>query len=307
MTPSEGAPIPEPDVAAGTPVVVGVDGSASALHAVDTAAREASLRGCPLRVVHVFIWPALHVPLGPSALGPADGGLRNLARQTVTEAVQRARAAAPEVEVTHAVVNGEALTALEAESRSARLIVVGSRGLGGFIGLLVGSTAVHLSAYSHCPLLVVREQSAQGDGRVVLGVDGSPGGRAAIDFAFAHAALHGTGILALHAWSDWSVQAPPPDDPAEPYAAEPGALAGGEQRLLAELMAGRAEHHPEVTVEHRVVKGGAREALIAASEGAALVVVGARGRGGFTGLLLGSVSQALLHHAHSPVAVVRPT
>lgn len=81
--------------------------------------------------------------------------------------------------------------------------------------------------------------------------------------------------------------------------------ATGEERLLAEALAGRMERGPGIAVEHRLVRGGAREALIEASRGAGLLIVGARGRGGFAGLLLGSVSQALLHHAHCPVAVVR--
>jgi nucleotide-binding universal stress UspA family protein len=99
--------------------------------------------------------------------------------------------------------------------------------------------------------------------------------------------------------------APAPQDASTPYANPPGALAAEEERLLSEALAGRQERYPGVVVEHRVVHGGTREALIEASRSAQLVVVGARGRGGFAGLLLGSVSQALLHHAHGPVAVVR--
>jgi nucleotide-binding universal stress UspA family protein len=286
------------------PVVVGVDGSPSSLDAVDLAAREARLRGCGLKVVHAFIWPAMHVPLGPSPLGPAEGGLRNLVGRMVAEAVERARSVAPEVEVTNAVVTGEPLTVLEAQSRTAALVVVGSRGLGGFVGLLLGSTAVHLAAHSHCPVLVVRDQSRPAR-QIVLGVDGSPAGDAAVEFAFAEAALRGTGIVALHAWTLWNAAAPPPQDPAMPYSYEPGMLTDGEERLLAEALADRRERYPSIWVEHTVVRGGAREALIEASRNAGLLVVGARGRGGFAGLLLGSVSQALLHHAHCPVAVVR--
>ncbi|MBW1603703.1 universal stress protein [Streptomyces sp. JJ66] len=286
------------------PVVVGVDGSQSSLDAVSVAAREARLRQCELKVVHAFIWPAMHVPLGPSSLGPADGGLRNMAEQLVAEAVERARSVAPEVEVSSAVVSGEALTVMEAQSRTASLVVVGSRGMGGFVGLLVGSTAVHLAAHGRCPVLVVRGESDR-TGPVLLGTDGSPAGESAVEFAFEEASLRGTGVTALHAWTPWKVAAPQPQDPAAPYALEPGMLAAGEERLLAEAVAGQRERYPEVTVEHSVVRGGAREALIEASENAGLVVLGARGRGGFTGLVLGSVSQALLHHAHCPVAVVR--
>ncbi|WP_367325725.1 universal stress protein [Streptomyces sp. HUAS ZL42] len=285
-------------------VVVGVDGSASGLAAAEEAAREARLRGAGLRVVHAFIWPAMHVPLGSSSLGPPEGGIRNMVDHLLAEAVERARAAAPGVDVSHVVVTGEPLTVLEAQSRSAELVVVGSRGLGGFVGLMVGSTAVHLAAHGRCPVLVVREQPGA-DGPIVLGVDGSASGERAVDFAFAEAALRNVPLLALHAWTTWNAPMPAPQDASMPFANPPGALAGEEERLLYEALAGRRERYPGVAVEHRTVHGRTREALIEASRSAQLVVVGARGRGGFRGLLLGSVSQAVLHHAHCPVAVVR--
>ncbi|KUL22244.1 universal stress protein [Streptomyces regalis] len=285
-------------------VIVGVDGSASSLAAVEVAAREARLRGAGLRVVHAFVWPATHVPMGPSPLGPPQGGLQNMVDGLVAEALERARAGAREVEVSHVVVTGEPLTVLEAQSRAAELVVVGSRGMGGFVGLLVGSTAVHLATHGRCPVLVVRELPRD-DGPVVLGVDGSAAGQNAVDFAFAEAALRNAPLVALHAWTTWNAPMPAPQDASMPYANPPGALAKGEERLLHEALAGRQERFPGVAVEHRVVHGGTREALIDASRSAQLVVVGARGRGGFAGLLLGSVSQALLHHAHCPVAVVR--
>ncbi|GBQ01357.1 universal stress protein UspA [Streptomyces spongiicola] len=286
------------------PVVVGVDGSPSSLDAVSAAAREARLRGCGLKVVHAFVWPAMHVPLGPSPLGPADGGMRDMVGRLVAQAVERARSVAPEVEVGNAVVTGEALSVLEAESHTAPLVVVGSRGLGGFGALLLGSTAVHLAAHARCPVMVVRGR-VDDTRPVLLGADGSPSGRGAVEFAFEEAVLRGTGVVAVHAWTPWSVAVTPPQDPSMPNALEPDVLAAGEERVLAETLAGRRDGHPDVAVEHSVVRGGAREALIEASRDAGLIVVGARGRGGFAGLLLGSVSQALLHHAHCPVAVVR--
>ncbi|MFI8089511.1 universal stress protein [Streptomyces sp. NPDC086080] len=285
-------------------VIVGVDGSASSLAAVEAAAREARARKAALKVVHAFLWPAMHVPLGPSPLGPPGGGIQNSVERLVAEAVERARAAAPEVEVSDAVVAGEPLTVLEAQSRAAELVVVGSRGMGGFVGLMVGSTAVHLAAHAHCPVLVVREE-ARPDGPVVVGVDGSPAGDRAVEFAFEAAELYGTTLVALHAWTTWNAPLPAPQDPSEPYANPAEALGQEEERLLSEALAGHQERHPDVTVEHKLVHGPTREALIEASRDARLMVAGARGRGGFAGLLLGSVSQALLHHAHCPVAVVR--
>ncbi|WP_432043900.1 universal stress protein [Streptomyces cadmiisoli] len=286
------------------PVVVGVDGSASSLAAVETAAREARLRGAGLRVVHAFVWPGMHVPVDPSPLGPPEGEIRKVVERLVGEAMARARSTAPDVDVAHAVVMGEPVTVLEAQSRDAQLVVVGSRGKGGFVGLLVGSTAVHLAAHSTCPLLVVRGV-ADDTGPVMLGVDGSATGEQAVSFAFAEASLRKAPLTAVHAWTRWNAALPAPQDSAEPYANPPGRLAEQEERLLAEALAGHRERHPDVAVQHRVVHGGTREALIEASRGAQLLVVGARGRGGFAGLLLGSVSQAVLHHAHCPVAVVR--
>ncbi|MFD5972965.1 universal stress protein [Streptomyces bacillaris] len=286
------------------PVVVGVDGSASSLDAVDLAAREARLRGCGLRVVHAFVWPTMHALPGPSRLGPPGGGLRDMVGRMVAEAVERARSAEPEVAVSNTVVTGEPLTVLEAQSRKAAMVVVGSRGRGGFMGLLLGSTAVHLASHGHCPILVVRQQPRPAR-PVVLGVDGSQAGEAAVEFAFAEAALRGAPLTALHTWTLWNASLPALQDETMPYTDPPGELRDAEERLVAEALAGHGERYPGVRVEHRVVRGSARETLIEASRDAGLLVVGARGRGGFTGLLLGSVSQALLHHAHCPVAVVK--
>ncbi|MFE9880717.1 universal stress protein [Streptomyces sp. NPDC005784] len=287
----------------GNRVVVGVDGSSSSLAAVEAAAREARWRRAELRVVHA-IWPVIvpgPVPMGAAPFGPAEGVLPAAAERLVTEALHRAGDVAPEVEVTHEVVAGEALTVLELQSRDADLVVIGSRGRGGFVGMLLGSTAVYLAAHSRCPVMVVREQR-EAAGPIVLGVDGSRAGEKAVDFTFAEAALRGADIVALHVWTPDNVPVSPPQ---VPDVRGPGTVAEGEERLLAQALAGRQEKYPDVSVRHELVHGVTHEALIEASRTAQLVVVGARGRGGFTGLLLGSVSQALLHHAHCPVAVVR--
>ncbi|MFI0828087.1 universal stress protein [Streptomyces roseolus] len=294
-------------------VVVGVDGSESSSVAVETAAREARARGAALRVVHAFAWPVPYaLPrsslVGPSLSGPpsfvSEDVLREMAGGLVADAVGRARAAAPEVEVSQAVLPGDPVTVLEAQSRAAELVVVGPRGTGGFVGLPTGSTAVHLVAHGRCPVLVVRGQPRV-DGPVVLGVDGSAAGAPAVDFAFATAERRRAPLVAFHAWTTWNAPMPPPQDASAPYANPPGALAEAEEALLSEVLAGYRARYPGVVVECRVVHGRTREALIDASRSAQLMVVGARGHGGFAGLLLGSVSQALLHHAHCPVAVVR--
>ncbi|MEW1698317.1 universal stress protein [Streptomyces sp. NPDC091278] len=281
------------------PVLVGVDGSASALHAVETAAGEARSRGARLAVVHAFTWPLLPVPLGPSPYGPPGGGLRQQAQEILDTAVVRARACAPDVEVTGEIIEGEPLTVLAARSRSAALVVVGSRGVGAFTGLLLGSVAVHLAAHAGCPVLVVRGREGP-SGPVLLAVDGSPDSRAAVDFAFETARARGAEVLAVHAWAPRTG----PGDLTPLFQGEE-VIRDEEQRVLDQALAAAGERWPEVSVERRLVRGRTRSVLLAESAGAQVVVLGARGRGGFAGLLLGSVSQAMLHHAQSPVVVVR--
>ncbi|MFF9808005.1 universal stress protein [Streptomyces coeruleorubidus] len=285
------------------PVIVGVDGSASSIDAVEAAAREAHLRGAGLRIVHAFGRGPGH--LGAPSWHPADRGLEPMVRGALARAEERAHAIAPDIEITRSVVAGEALEVLEIESRSASLAVVGSRGLSGFSGLLLGSTAVHLAAHGRCPLMVVRGRPDPA-GPVVLAVDGSEAGAAAVEFAFAEAALRKVPLLAVHVWNTWSERAyEGPGDPLNAVVADADRLIQAEQHLLDETVASWRKAHPQVVVERRLVRSRIRPALIDASRGAQLVVAGARGRGGFTGLLLGSVSQALLHHAHCPVTVVR--
>ncbi|WP_225834187.1 universal stress protein [Streptomyces sp. NK08204] len=286
------------------PVVVGVDGSPSSLDAVEAAVREAALRATGLRLVHAFGWPSVHVPPGIPPWTPAAAGVRELVDGTLAKAEQRAREVEPHVDITREVTVGEPLMVLEIESRTASLVVVGSRGLGAFGGLLLGSTAVHLAAHGHCPVLVVRGKPNL-TGPVLLAVDGSPAGERAVEFAFAEASMRGAGLLALHVWNTWSERAyEGPGDPLN-MVVDIERLREEEQRLLEETLSPWLTRYPHVAVERRLVRSRIRPTLIEASHDARLVVSGARGRGGFTGLLLGSVSQALLHHAHCPVAVIR--
>ncbi|MEU0005593.1 universal stress protein [Streptomyces sp. NPDC006314] len=286
------------------PVAVGVDGSASSLEAVGAAAHEAGLRGVGLRLVHAFGWPSMHLPPGGPPWNPAMAGVRELVDGTLAKAEQRAREVAPHIEVTREVTVGEPLIVLEIESRTASLLVVGSRGLGAFGSLLLGSTAAHLAAYGRCPVLVVRGRENP-CGPLLLAVDGSPAGEPAVEFAFAEAALRGADLVALHVWNTWSE--PASEGPVDPLnvVADAERLREQEQRALDETLSPWQRSRPLVSVERRLVHSRIRPALIEASRDAQLVVVGTRGRGGFKGLVLGSVSQALLHHAHCPVAVVR--
>ncbi|MGQ5637892.1 MULTISPECIES: universal stress protein [unclassified Streptomyces] len=287
------------------PVVVGVDGSPSSLDAVETAAHEAVLSGVGLRLVHAFGWPSIHPPPGGPPWDPARAGVRELVDGTLAEAEQRARGVAPRVDITREVTVGEPLMVLEIESRTASLVVVGSRGLGAFGSLLLGSTAVHLAAHGRCPVLVARDRRKP-TGPVLLAVDGSPAGERAVEFAFAEASMRGADLLALHVWNTWNERAyEGPGDPLNMVVVDIDRLREEEQRLLDDTLSPWQTRYPQVTVERRLVRSRIRPALIEASHDAQLVVAGARGRGGFTGLLLGSVSQALLHHAHCSVAVVR--
>ncbi|MFE2009932.1 universal stress protein [Streptomyces sp. NPDC059491] len=268
----------------GNLVVVGVDGSATSLAAVEAAAAAASRRGAELRVVHA------EVPVKPRLAVPDPA-----ARTLVHEAAEHAVRFAPDVVVTRSVVTGDVVNVLEIESRSADLIVVGSRGMGGIAGLLLGSTPVSLATRSHCPVMTVREghPTSAGTGPVVLALDGSPDSDEAVDVAFAEAAQRHSDLVALHAWQ--------PDDAPDGTAPEIA------DRMLAKSLAGRSDTHPDVTTRRRPVEGQARDALLDASRTAQLLVVGARGRGGLAGLLLGSVSQTVMTRAHCPVVTVRRT
>ncbi|AXL87006.1 universal stress protein UspA [Streptomyces sp. CB09001] len=285
-------------------VVVGVDGSPSSSRAVRTAAREAELRGAGLRLVHAFGWPMPHVPPGGPPWNPDTRDVRELADGTLADAERLAREVAPRVETTRHVTVGEPLMVLEIASRTASVVVVGSRGLNAFTSLLLGSTAGHLAAHARCPVLVVR---GRGDpnGPVLLGVDDAPACREAVRFAFSEASTRGAELLAVHVSGSGSVDAY--DGPADPPFVTRDARRERvhAEHVLDSVLAAPADEYAHVTVRRMPVVGRVRPTLVEASADAQLLVVGARGRGGFAGLLLGSVSQALLHHAQCPVVVAR--
>ncbi|OUD00024.1 universal stress protein [Streptosporangium minutum] len=277
-------------------ILVGVDGSQAALEAVSWAVREARLRDAGLRVVHVM--PAW--PLEMSEDAPyADAGrwMRDGAASMLTEGVERAREEDGRVRVESQLLPGDPRLVLIEAAKEADLLVVGSHGLGGFSGMLLGSVALDVAGHTTCPVAVVRNLPAQAHGEVVVGIDGSPAGAAAIEFAFAEASLRGAALRAVHAWSR-------PVAGCGPFALESAQeTAGGERRLLAEALAGWSDRHPDVKVTEQVEHMHPVEALKNASANADLLVVGSRGRGGLAGLLLGSVSHALLHHAACPLIV----
>lgn len=282
------------------PVIVGVDGSPSALSAVDWAATEASAMGRPLHIVH-----GLGVTLGPTLGGPGDSGVEAAAERLLTQAENRARATTRDVKITSELVVAAPAPALLGQAQEAELLVVGSRGLGGFTGLLVGSVGVAVAAHAPCPVVVVRppedadRSSGEHAGRVVVGVDGSELSAAAIRFAFEVAARRGVGVTAVHSWA-----VPIPVHPSLVIPVDN--LEEVEHRLLEESLQDEQQRFPDVDVVAKLVHASPAHALMVESGEAQLVVVGSRGHGGFAGMLLGSVSQAVLQHADCPVAVIRP-
>jgi nucleotide-binding universal stress UspA family protein len=285
------------------PVVVGVDGSASALDAVRWATREADRRRVGLRLVVAFGWMPVEAENDAMQLGPSVGdALRRAAKQHLDEAVAEAVALVPDLAVARVVLTGYPSAVLVAESATAQLVVVGDRGLGGFEGLLVSSVAPALAAHAHCPVVVVRGLGAgtppPEGGPVAVGVDGSPASESALGFAVEEAVALGAPLLAVHAWQDIAV-----GDAKGRLLHTDSVADEGQARLDVSLAPWRAKH-PELVIEPVVVRDRPARALVRCSAGAQLVVVGSRGRGPLAGLVLGSVSQAVLHHAASPVAVV---
>jgi nucleotide-binding universal stress UspA family protein len=292
-------------------IVVGYDGSPPAVHAVDWAAREAGRRGLPLTVLSVVDYGGLGVA-GPAALGYAwpqaalEGG-----RAVTEEGAQRARALAPQVEVTPVTVPGVAAAVLIEASRTAELLVVATRGHGDLGTLILGSVAASVAAHGRCPVVVVRgtgESTPGPDRPVVVGVDGSPAARAALAFAASTAEGAGAPLTVVCAWnvlaeSVWV------DAYARGLAPEDADLRGGERRTAQEALDAAVAHvraeHPDVVVTPVLAEGPPARALVEAGTDAGMLVVGTRGHGAFTSLLLGSVSHAVVHAASVPVAVVR--
>ncbi|WP_024874412.1 universal stress protein [Saccharomonospora piscinae] len=289
-------------------VVAAVDGSPAAVNAVRWAATDAEHRGATLRLVHAYLVPVHGYPDFAATFPQLREGMRDQGARWLEEARTAAETAAPEVAVETELAEGEAVPVLLAESHRAELVVLGSRGLGGFTGMLVGSVAVALAAHGHSPVVVVRgrdrlrpggEPPAQG--AVVAGVDGSEPSTAALAFAFAEAELRGAPLVVVRTWSGIVLDAVP----RYPLTVDPERIEADERAALAEQVAPWSGAYPSVAVEPVVVRGRPVRTLLEHADRARLVVVGSRGRSGFRGMLLGSTSQALIAHAPCPVAVVR--
>jgi nucleotide-binding universal stress UspA family protein len=294
-------------MAGGPPVVVGVDGSQGSHTAVQWAAQEAGRRHLPLRVVHASV--PTHLPSMRSTAVAARSDWRQQANNIATDCVAAARRIDPTLIIELKVrLNENPAQALADEADSAELLVLGARGTGGFAKLRLGSTAVQVLELISGPVVVVREPDAEvvpgpAAGQVVVGVDGSELSHRAARFGFGEAALRGTGLTVLHAWTrPWQ---PAPRSFKAPGGVDWSFLEPQAATILSQSIAAARHDFPDVDVTERLINDQPGNALLDASRGAELLVVGSRGLGGLTGMVLGSVSHGVVHQAHCSVAVVR--
>ncbi|MEU3354613.1 universal stress protein [Streptomyces sp. NPDC037389] len=280
------------------PVVVGVDPDPTKRMALAWAADEAARRRVPLRLVHAEGTPTRGYrkrEVRPS-WEEWNEALHAAGEHVLQEAATFGETRQPQVEVSGLLAEGDPVWVLREQSRDAAVVVVGSQHLSRVEEVFgTASVALPLMAHASCPVVVVPEpeHSTRQPPYFVVGVDGSAHSAAALDFAFEEAALHGAALRAVYAW--WPGRFESLDEEASRRECE---------RLLSETVAGRTAAHPGVELRQELLVAHPVEALTKASAQALGLVVGTRGHGGFTGMLLGSVSQGVLHHARCPVIAV---
>ncbi|MFI5530243.1 universal stress protein [Kitasatospora sp. NPDC051853] len=295
-------------------LLVGVDGSPESRAAVRWAAEEAVRRGAKLWIGHVRTWlDDVH------AAPEQPDGVRGLTARLLDEAADEAHRVSPGLTVrTELLVGGAPAEVLVRAAERAELLVLGSRGLGGFAGLVVGSVGLAVTARCERPTVLVRasavrrSDAAQDDevhwtgeihrtGEVVVGVDSRDPSPETLAFAFRQAGSLGTGLRAVHGWeppASWGYAGwVPPHETWEQF----GTI---EADLLEKAVADVRDRYPDVPVVLDARAGTAAGAVVEASHEAALVVVGRRRRPHPVGMRLGPAAHAVLHHAHAPVAVV---
>jgi nucleotide-binding universal stress UspA family protein len=287
-------------------VVVGVDGSPGSKVAVQWAARDAELRNVPLTLVHVV--PATAGTWLESSLVPAwMRGQRERGRQLVDEALKIATESCQRgsAKIDCQMPSAMTVPALVDLSKDADLVVVGCLGTGTLRGRHMGSVSSGLVHHAHCPVAVIHDgvqlNADVARAPVLVGIDGSRESELATAIAFDEASRRKVGLTALHAWSDVSVfdaivSLPGPGWPA---------LRAVQDETLAERLAGWGERYPDVPVSRLIARDEPASGIVHASKSAQLVVVGGHGRGGFAGMLLGSVSAAVVLLARVPVIVAR--
>ena len=289
-------------------ILVGVDGSKAALRAVRWAAHDAALRNVPLTLVHV-----VNDPIKEWSQVPAPAGLRQWqekrAREFITSAIKVAEESTGErgpVQIDSKVFYSATVPTLVGLSKEAEMVVVGYRGHGGtVVRNFLGSVSSGLVYHAHCPVAVIHDEEPLvtnvARAPVLLGIDGSPASEAATAIAFDEASRRGVGLIALHAWTDLRVSDLKEMFPNFDWEAG----LSDEEETLAERLAGWRERYPEVGIHRRIEVGEPARWLIEASEQAQLIVLGSHGRGGFAGMLLGSVGAAVVNRARIPVIVAR--
>jgi nucleotide-binding universal stress UspA family protein len=280
-------------------ILVGTDGSDSGTCAVRWAAEEASRRRLPLRILHA-VAPWLYETPVDKRFASVRDWLLSQGGQVLDDAVTTARERDPDLTVEGAVVPGPPARTLLGRAGDAVMLVLGRSGTG-MAGVLLGSTTLQVVAHAPVPVVVTRDVPAAVRREVVVGVDTIAAGEAVIGLAFEEAALRAARLRLVHAWSH-PASAGPGD--MRPLVYDPQLVVAEELRGMQEALVPWREKFPAVEVLSEAVHGRAARVLVDASGRADLLVVGTRGRGGFTGLLLGSVSHALLHRARCPLAVV---
>ncbi|MFI1460529.1 universal stress protein [Nocardia carnea] len=293
---------PGPKTHSEPPIVAAADGSPSSNWAVAWAALEASMHRCGLHLVNSWTIPS---GFGPDAIATENDLHRMYERgeRILAEAAHVARTAVPGDELAVSTETTALLItpALIAQSSAARMLVVGSRGLGAFRRGLLGSVSTAVTRRAHCPVAVIQADTpldvVSAGLPVLVGVDGTGNSVAAVELAFDEAARRSVGLTALHAWSDTSGL----DIPVRNW----DSARTSAEAELSENLAGYCERYPDVPVQRIVTADRPVRSLLDASGDAQLVVVGSHGRGGFAGMLLGSTSNALLHAVDAPMIIVR--
>lgn len=288
-------------------IVVGVDGSDVSKGAVSYAAKTAVGHGVGLHIVMSYSIPSALFAEGITPPQQLLEQFEKEAEPVVQEAMKIAREVAPEVQISGAVAEGNPAQLLIEYSHEAKMIVLGSRGLGAFKGVVLGSVSSHVASHAYCPVIVTKadtQEPVNPNGPIVVGVDGSDNSKKATEWAFAEAQARGTSVLAVHTWMDPEVQAAAAGVILSDE--DMNRLAQEQKDMLDNALAECTKRWPNVPVEGLVTEDRPTRVLVEQSETAQLVVVGSHGRGAFTGMLLGSTSRSLLQASLCPVMVVRP-
>ena len=279
------------------PIVVGVDGSVGSRAAVGWATDEATRRGAPLELVHSWraMYRATHDSAGDSE---AEMVARDHGAWLLATAAGSVAASASELVVTTRLVKGRPSGVLLDSAANAQLLVVGARGVGGYAGLSLGSVSLHV--VSNAPSSVVVVRSAREVGPVIVGIDGSAESKTVLSAAVDEAALRHSPLVVLSALFVHSR--------AEGVLDRERAFAGAQANAhhsLDQLLGSVPTEHGAIDISQSLPIGYPAEVLANASMTAQLLIVGARGGGGFSGMKLGSIAHAVVHNAHCTVMVVR--